>query len=197
MTASSPTFPTVAEHRDGQRDFDFVVGRWSVELRRLRKPLSGSDEWDVYTGWSEGRPLWDGRANIDEFRVYCAATDTHLDGVTLRLYNPETREWSLYWANGANGVLAMPPTVGRFTDAGGEFFDEEEYAGQPIIVRYQWSDLSSASAQFEQAWDERSDPFTTSVRVIVSRVRAKLGEPSLIETVVTRGYRMTEPTPGG
>jgi hypothetical protein len=152
MTASSPILPTTAEPRDGQRDFDFVLGRWDVQLRRLRKPLSGSTTWDEYEGTSEARGLWDGRANIDEFRVYCAATDTHLDGLTLRLYNAETGEWSLYWANGANGVLAMPPTVGRFTDAGGEFFDEEEYAGQPIIVRYHWSDITPTSAHFEQAF---------------------------------------------
>lgn len=151
-TISSDTVTGAAQPRDGQRDFDFVVGRWRVELRRLRKPLSGSDEWDLYTGWSEGRALWDGRANIDEFRVHCAATDTHLDGLTLRLYNPETREWSLYWANGATGVLAMPPTVGRFTDVGGEFFDEEEYDGRPIIVRYQWSDITATTAHFEQAF---------------------------------------------
>ncbi len=151
-TISSDIATGAAQPRDGQHDFDFVLGRWDVKLSRLRKPLSGSTTWDEYEGTAEARPLWDGRANIDEFRVHCAATDTHLDGLTLRLYNPETREWSLYWANGANGLLAMPPTVGRFTDAGGEFFDEEEYDGRPIKVRYQWSEINATTAHFEQAF---------------------------------------------
>jgi DNA-binding response OmpR family regulator len=67
-----------------------------------------------------------------------------------------------------------------------------EHAVLTVLLRADGG-LVSAEELFEQAWDERSDPFTTSVRVIVSRVRSKLGEPALIETVVTRGYRMTEP----
>jgi hypothetical protein len=139
--------------RDGQHDFDFLHGRWQVALRRLTKPLSGSTEWVEYEGTSDCRPIWDGRANVDEFRVHSTATGATLDGPTLRLYNPETREWSLYWANASNGVLAMPPTVGRFVSSElGEFYDEEEYAGRPITVRYRWSEITPTSAHFEQAF---------------------------------------------
>lgn len=49
----------------------------------------------------------------------------------------------------------------------------------------------SAEELIERAWDELADPFTTSVRVIVSRLRTKLGQPALIETVIGRGYRVT------
>ena len=138
--------------RDGQHDFDFLHGRWQVALRRLTKPLSGSTEWVEYEGTSDCRPIWDGRANVDEFRVHSAATGATLDGLTLRLYNPETREWSLYWANAANGALSLPPTVGRFSGDRGEFFDREDFGGRPIIVRYRWSDITTTSAHFEQAF---------------------------------------------
>lgn len=140
------------ELRDGQHDFDFAFGSWNVQLRRLPDPLSGMTDWIEYEGTSVCRPVWDGRANVDEFRVQ-SPTGGLIDGLTLRLYNPATAEWSLYWANASNGVLSLPPTVGRFADDGsGAFYDDEEIAGRQVRVRYLWTDISSASAHFEQAF---------------------------------------------
>lgn len=159
MTTSDTADPATAEPTDsvtpgdGQHAFDFIIGTWKVQLSRLLDPLTGSTEWVDYEGTSRSRPVWDGRANVDEFRVHSAATDARIDGLTLRLYNPATGEWSLYWANANNGVLSLPPTVGRFTDDGhGEFYDDEEIDGRPVKVRYLWSDITSTSARFEQAF---------------------------------------------
>ena len=138
--------------RDGQHDFDFAHGRWSVQLSRLMKPLDGSTEWVEYEGSSSCRPIWDGRANVDEFRVHSPASGAVIDGLTLRLYNPETAEWSLYWANARTG-MSMPPTVGRFTEEGsGAFYDEEELEGRKIVVRYLWTDITQTTAHFEQSF---------------------------------------------
>lgn len=145
--------PETATPRDGQHDFDFIIGSWKVQLSRLLKPLTGSTEWVEYEGTSRSRPVWDGRANVDEFRVHSPATGARIDGLTLRLYNPATDEWSLYWANANNGVLSLPPTVGRFRDdGGGEFYDTEELDGRAITVRYVWSGITPTSAKFEQAF---------------------------------------------
>ena len=141
------------ELRDGQHDFDFAFGTWEVRLSRLPDPLSGTAEWIEYEGTSVCRPVWDGRANVDEFRVQSPTTGALIDGLTLRLYNPATAEWSLYWANASNGALSLPPTVGRFADDGsGAFYDEEEIAGRQVLVRYLWSEITRASAHFEQAF---------------------------------------------
>jgi hypothetical protein len=138
--------------RDGQHDFDFAHGSWTVRLRRLAKPLSGSTEWVEYDGASECRPIWDGRANVDEFRVRSATTGAVIDGLTVRLYDQETAEWSLYWANARTG-MSLPPTVGHFDGQGiGAFYDEEELDGRPILVRYVWSDITPSSAHFEQSF---------------------------------------------
>jgi DNA-binding response OmpR family regulator len=48
----------------------------------------------------------------------------------------------------------------------------------------------SAEELLERAWDESADPFTTTVKTTISRLRAKLGEPQLIETVPQAGYRI-------
>jgi hypothetical protein len=87
---------------------------------------------------------------MDEFVV--DAPSGRIYGTTVRLYNQKTGEWSLYWANASNGEFSMPPTVGHFTNGRGEFFDKEEYNGKPIIVRYVWSNITSNSARWEQAF---------------------------------------------
>jgi hypothetical protein len=172
MTSQTPTTEASATNtpRDGQQDFDFALGRWSFHLRRLRDPLSNSTDWVDYHGESHARPLWDGRANIDELRIQSADGDV-IDGLTLRLYNRETGEWSLYWANARNGTLSLPPTVGRFTDAGrGEFYDSEELNGRPILVRFVWSEITPTSAHFEQAFSD-DDGATWEVNWITDQTR--------------------------
>ena len=153
MTTPAPTAARTGDvPRDGQHDFDFAIGRWRFHLRRLRSPLTGSSDWVEYDGESEARPIWGGRANIDEVRIESADGDV-IEGLTLRLYNTETGEWSLYWANAKNGELSLPPTVGRFAaDGRGEFFDREELNGRPILVRYAWSGIAPTSAHFEQSF---------------------------------------------
>ena len=48
----------------------------------------------------------------------------------------------------------------------------------------------SAEELLERVWDEAADPFTNAVKITMSRLRAKLGDPPLIETVARAGYRM-------
>jgi DNA-binding response OmpR family regulator len=48
----------------------------------------------------------------------------------------------------------------------------------------------SAEELLERVWDEAADPFTSAVKITISRLRAKLGDPSIIETVAKSGYRI-------
>ena len=54
-------------------------------------------------------------------------------------------------------------------------------------------EVLSAEALLEHVWDANADPFTSSVRVILSRLRRKLGDPALIVTVTGAGYRLEVP----
>jgi len=138
--------------RDGQHDFDFEIGKWKAHLRRLENPLMGSTKWTEYDGTIVARKVWDGRANLDEF--VADGPSGHIEGLTLRLYNPQTHQWSLYWANSKNGALSLPATVGEFKNGRGEFFDQEPYNGRMIFVRYVWSDITANSAHFEQSFSD-------------------------------------------
>ena len=140
------------EPHDGQHDFDFVIGRWNVHLRKLQHPLTGSTEWIEYEGTSVMRKIWDDRANMEEFKVTSLDKRLHIDAQTLRLYDPDTRRWSIWLGDAAHGKLAGPPTVGAFRDGRGEFFDAEDFNGRPILVRYVWTQPTPTSAHMEQSF---------------------------------------------
>ncbi|WP_263350410.1 hypothetical protein [Acidicapsa acidisoli] len=161
---------SVTEQHGGQHDFDFEIGAWKIHLRRMLHPLSGSSQWIEYDGTSVTRKLWNGRANIEEFETDGPAG--HVEGLTLRLYNPESRQWSLYWANGRTGELSLPATTGEFKNGIGEFYDQEAFNGRQIFVRYQWSQITPNSAHFEQAFSEDGGK-TWEVNWITDQTRAK------------------------
>jgi hypothetical protein len=135
--------------RDGQHDFDFEIGTWKTHLKRLQHPLSGSSSWVEYDGTTVVRRIWDGRANLVELEVTGPAG--HIEGLSLRLYNPESHQWSLNFSNSAGGTLGTP-TIGEFNHGRGEFYDQETLGARAILVRFVISDITPSSCHFEQAF---------------------------------------------
>jgi len=148
--AQQPEPAKADKERDGQHDFDFQFGSWKAHNRRLTHPLTGSNEWYEFDSTIVARPVWGGKANMDEFEG--DAPTGHIEGMTIRTYNPKTHEWSLYWANQANGEISMPPTVGKFVNGRGEFFDMENWNGRTILVRYTWLVPTENTTHWEQAF---------------------------------------------
>lgn len=140
-----------AAPRDGQHDFDFEIGSWKTRLSRLAKPLSGDTTWVQYAGTTVVRKVWDGRANLVELDV--AGPAGRIEGLSLRLYNPQSRQWSLNFSNSRGGTLAVP-SVGEFRDGRGEFYSHEEYDGRMILVRFVIIPLTPDSCRFEQAYSD-------------------------------------------
>jgi hypothetical protein len=137
--------------RDGARDFDFEIGTWRTQLQRLDRPLSGSSTWISYAGTSVVREILGGRANLVELDV--AGPGGKIQGVSLRLYNPDARQWSLHYASMRGGVLTRPVT-GEFRNGRGEFHGEESLDGRAILVRFVITPLSADSIRFEQAYSD-------------------------------------------
>src|ERR1700719_5002751 len=140
--------------RDGQHDFDCEFGSWKIHLKRLVHPLTGSTTWVEFDGTSVTRKVWGGRADLEEFETDSPAGG-HIEGLTLRLYDPQTHQWSLYWATSKSGALG-PPTIGEFKNGRGEFFDTEPSGpnGRSILVRFIWSKTDTNSPHFEQSFSE-------------------------------------------
>lgn len=132
-----------------QHAFDWEIGTWQTHLRRRLRPLTGSNEWVEYSGATVVRKVWNGRANLVELEVQGSAG--RIEGLSLRLYNPQSRLWSLNFANGAGGTLATP-TIGGFKNGRGEFYSHETLNGRPIVARFVISDITHDSARFEQAF---------------------------------------------
>lgn len=140
---------TTAQIRDGQHDFDFEIGKWHTHLRRLTHPLTGSTTWAEYDGTSTVRTLWNGRANLVELEA--DGPSGHIEALSLRLYNSDSREWSLHFANSRGGSLGQP-TVGEFRNGVGEFYDQETLNGRAIFVRFVIKQVNPDQWHFEQAF---------------------------------------------
>src|SRR5262245_42267912 len=121
---------------DGSKDFDCLMGDWKLHNRRLKKIFAGSNEWYEFDSYSKTRPIWGGRANIDEFEADLPQGG-HITGLTVRLFELSTKKWRIYWANANRGIFDEP-VVGSFKDGVGEFFGPDVFEGKKILVRYRW-----------------------------------------------------------
>ncbi|HLJ86731.1 MAG TPA: hypothetical protein VKZ53_07895 [Candidatus Angelobacter sp.] len=135
--------------RDGQHDFDFDFGTWKTHSRRLLHPLTGSTTWADMDGTTVVKKIWDGRANIAEYKGDGPAG--HVELLSLRWYNPDSHQWSLDFATPNAGTLGIP-NVGEFKNGRGDFYDQEEMNGRSIMVRFSIWGISADKAQSEQAF---------------------------------------------
>src|ERR1044072_4698498 len=144
------SFPALAQ-RDGQHDFDFEIGTWKTHLRRLQRPLSGSTTWVEYEGTSVVSKFLHGPVSLVELTVDGPAG--RIEGLTLRLYNPQSRQWSLNFANINSGTLT-PPTIGEFKDGRGEFYNQDTYNNRSILVRFVIIRITPDQYRFEQSFSD-------------------------------------------
>ncbi len=166
--ASQSTSPRTSAEPDGQHDFDFEIGSWNILLKRRLHPLTGSNTWVEFDGTSVTRKIWDGRSQIEEFETTGAGG--RVEGLTLRLYRPEAHQWYLYWANGKDGILGQP-MIGEFKNGVGEFYDQEEFNGRAIFVRFIWSRTNTDKPHFEQSFSDDGGK-TWEVNWITDQTRA-------------------------
>ena len=135
----------------GPRDFDFEFGDWTCHLKRLLHPLTGSTTWVEYDGPSIVRKVWGGKANLGEIELTGPAG--HIEGLSLRVYNPVTHQWSVTYANSAFG-LGGPPMIGGFKDGRGEFYASDTLNDRAIFVRFIFSGITAKTFHLEQAFSD-------------------------------------------
>ncbi|HET7106852.1 MAG TPA: hypothetical protein VFI38_08580 [Candidatus Acidoferrum sp.] len=137
---------------DGSHDFDFLIGDWKAHVRRLPERLKGSNVWVEYDGISNHKKLLDSNANFEEFDVSSPQKKLRIKAQTLRLYSPDSHQWSIYLVDLDKGTLDLPPVVGQFTGKRGEFFNQQTWEGRAVLVRYVWLDISPKSSRMEQSF---------------------------------------------
>ena len=148
---SSPApLPIQPPLHDGAHDFDPLLGNFTFNLHYMLHPLTSSPDWTDMTGTGACYKVWNGRANLDTVELD-SAQGGHMEGLTLRLYDPDARQWRLYWANSRIGRLD-PPQVGDFRDGHGDFYTTDTINGKTALIRFDWTRMTSGTPHFEQAF---------------------------------------------
>jgi len=114
-------------------------------------PLTGSGKWVDLNGTGVCYKIWDGRSQMDTLEV--DGPTGHIEGLTLRLYNPQSHQWRLYWANSKVGVMD-PPQVGEFRNGVGDFYAQDTINGKTILIRFEWTKMNTDSPHFEQSFSD-------------------------------------------
>lgn len=138
-------------HSQGPDGFDFLHGRWRVYHRKLAERLAGSSEWIEFPGTLDVRPILGGLGNVDD-NVLDDPAGAYL-ATSLRLFDPVTRAWTIWWIDGRRPALD-PPVIGVFAAGIGRFYGEDRFEGRPIKVRFTYQSLSAMAAQWTQAFSD-------------------------------------------
>jgi len=132
-----------------QSDFDFLVGKWKLKDKKLKSRLTNNSEWIEFESTVEMTKLLNGIGNLDVYRTNVGGKP--FEGVALRLFNPKTKLWSIYWADSNIGVMD-PPVVGSFEGNIGKFYCTDKFKGIDIIVLFHWDKTDPDSPVWSQAF---------------------------------------------
>jgi hypothetical protein len=138
-------------------DFDYFAGGWTTHQHRLQRSTSSS-RWEDFPGTLCMALYLDGMATVDE--LYFPTKRTA--GLTLRTFDPQKRQWSIYWISSTTGKLDPVPVVGGFDGNRGEFYAEDQDNGRPIKVRYLWTIIDHDHARWEQAFSYGNQEWKTN-----------------------------------
>jgi hypothetical protein len=138
---------------DGRTDFDFLAGEWKIANRRLERPMpEQAPVWREFASTAISRPILSGLGNIDEYHVPNFPGRGDYRGFALRLFDPETAIWRIWWASNPGRGDLEPPVAGSFRAGEGHFEGDDSFDGRPIRVRFEWSEITPVSARWEQSF---------------------------------------------
>lgn len=119
----------------GENDFDFLIGNWNVHNRRLKTRLAAANDWEEFEATLEVSKILNGASNCDVFKTDFFKKG--FEGMSLRIYHPQTKLWSIYWVDNYSNEL-QPPVVGSFNNGTGEFIGKDKFNNIDILVKFIW-----------------------------------------------------------
>jgi len=128
-----------ASSTSSNSDFDFLVGKWKMHHRRLNKRFENCKDWTEFESTDSNYKILSGTADMDVLSTtqMPGIEGKLFEGATLRLFDPKTRLWRLYWVASNVGILD-PPVVGSFENNVGHFFAKDVFNGKNIIMVFRW-----------------------------------------------------------
>ncbi len=162
MNEQAPPAETTAA--DGRHDFDFLFGQWRITNQKLQDPLAEQPAmWLEFEAASETHPILAGLGNCDTYSALDFPGRPGYHGFALRLFDPETMLWSIWWASTSGHGQLDPPVVGRFRDGEGRFEGDDVLDGRHVKVRFDWKAISPSSARWEQSFSfDNGEIFATN-----------------------------------
>ncbi len=131
-------------------DFDFFIGAWDVQHQRLKARLTGSTEWEHFSGRTSAQQILGGSGNVDDNLLDLPAGTYR--AATLRSFDPASLSWSIWWLDARIPGSLDVPVVGRFSNGVGTFLANDTLDGKPIVVRFRWTVPTPDAPRWEQAF---------------------------------------------
>ena len=131
-------------------DFDFFIGEWKVNHRRLKNRLAGCQDWETFTGETSVRKILGGFGNIDDNLIDLPGDPYR--AVSLRSFDAAAGTWSIWWLDGRHPHRLDTPVIGRFEKGTGTFLAVDHLNGRPIRVRFLWTRTDTNAPRWEQAF---------------------------------------------
>ena len=132
------------------KDFDFYIGKWKIKNRKLKERLNNCQEWIEFDSFDETVHLLGGFANMNKFSA--KIDGKNFEGVAIRLFNPQTRLWSVYWADSINVTLDENPVIGSFEGNIGKLYCKDKFKDKEILVLYHWDKTDPDKPIWSQAF---------------------------------------------
>lgn len=143
------TLDLLAVSAGAPTDFDFIIGSWQVQHRRLKRRLCGCTDWERFSGLSSTRKLLGGLANLEDNLL--DLPDDRYRAAALRSFDPASRQWSIWWLDGRRPQALDVPVLGCFRDGLGSFYADDWLDGRPIQLRFLWF---PAAASGQPRWEQ-------------------------------------------
>lgn len=131
-------------------DFDFLTGTHTVQHHKRNKRLTSASDWSDFEGWHQQESILAGAGNLEQHRMSGRDGST-VEGMALRLFDPQTRLWTIYWADSESGELD-PPMVGSFENNVGHFYGRDSWEGRPVLVQFVWDATDASEPKWSQAF---------------------------------------------
>lgn len=140
-----------ASTSSSKTDFDFFIGKWRIKNRKLKSRLSNCNEWLEFEATQTDYKALNGLANMDHF--YATLNGKAFEGMTIRLFDPKTKLWSIYWSDSNTGVLDKP-VVGSFNNGIGHFYSKDVFQEKEVLVLFRWDKTDIDNPVWSQAFSE-------------------------------------------
>ena len=131
-------------------DFDFVIGRWNVAHRRLKKRLANCSEWVEFSGTSQTSKVLGGYGNVEDNVL--DLPEGSYRAIAIRSFNPLKNAWAIWWLDGRAPWSIDTPVIGAFSGGIGRFYADDVFNRVPVRMRFTWTKVTKDVLRWEQAF---------------------------------------------